>query len=122
MYLTHIVRTFRNRLDSKLLQRHLLHDNLLQRLNGCIHRTITRSSSLELLTADIKAYRGHRLHPLSCCYLQEVETDGMSLSHISPGEHQHISIVDLLLLVCQNQELLIYLVEFFLLKVYAIHM
>ena len=120
MYLTHIVRALRDSLDGELLQRHLLHDNLLQGLDGSIDRTITRGSSLELLTRDVESDRGDALHTLTCSNLQEFKLHSMSLSSIGTCEHQHIGIVDLLLLVGQLEELLVYLIELLLRELYAI--
>ena len=121
MYLTHIVRSLRDGLDGKLLQRHLLHDDLLQRLDGGIHWAVARCGCLELLTRDVKTDRSHTLHALTRRYLQEVETYGVRICHIGTCQHQGIGISHLLLLVGQNQELLIDLIKLLLLKVYTVH-
>ena len=122
MNLTHIVGAFRDGLDSKLLQRHRLHDDLLQGLDGSIHRTVTRSSRLELLTTDIQTYRGYTLHALACRHLQEVETHGTGVRGVGTCQHHHIGIAHLLLLVCQYQELLIDLIQFLIVQIHAVHM
>ena len=62
MDLTHIIRTFRNGLNGELLERHLLHNDLLQRLDGSIDGTITRRGSLKLLTADVESNAGNATH------------------------------------------------------------
>ena len=42
VYLAHVVRSLRDGLDSKLLQGHLLLNDLLESLDGSIYRTVTR--------------------------------------------------------------------------------
>ena len=50
VYLAHIVRSLRDGLDCKLLQGHLLLNDLLESLDGSIYRTVASRSLFKLLS------------------------------------------------------------------------
>ena len=50
VYLAHVVRSLRDGLDCKLLQGHLLLNDLLESLDGSIYRTVASRSLFKLLS------------------------------------------------------------------------
>ena len=119
VHLTHVVATLADGLDGEFLQRHLTVHNLLQRLDGSIHRTISTGTCLKLLTSDVQAKTCHRLHTHTTCHLQIVHLDAVVLSTVSTSKHEYVVVVDVFLLVSQLQEFLIHLIELFLLQSHA---
>ena len=111
VHLTYIVGALRDSLDGELLQCHGLMDDTLQRLDGSIHRTISGSTVFKLLTSNIEPDTCNVSRSLTGRDLEVVELHGVSSCLVCTGEHQHIVISDLLLLVSQFEEFLVDLVE-----------
>ena len=121
MNLTHIVRTLADGLDGKFLQFHVAVDNLLQSLDGGIHRTVTAGSSLEAFAGDVQSQTCHRTHTHTACHLQELQLDVVVVGTVGTGEHQNVVVGNVLLLVGKFQEVLIDLVQLVLLHLHAQH-
>ena len=122
VYLSHVVATLADGLNREFLQCHLAVHNLLQRLDGSIHRTITRCTCLKLLTSDVQAKTCHRLHAHTTCHLQIVHLDAVVLRTVCTCKYEDVVVVDVFLLVSQLQEFLIHLVELFLLQSHTQHL
>ena len=60
-------------LDGKFFQHHFSLNNILHRIDSCVNRTITFSSSTELFASNVKHDGSYRTHSMSTCHLQIIE-------------------------------------------------
>ena len=61
VYLTHVVATFINSLNEKLLDGHRSMDNRFDRFDSSVYRTVTGSGCLEFFACDVQTHAGNRL-------------------------------------------------------------
>ena len=109
-------------MDSELLEGHVALDDSLQTLNSRINRSVTSSCGLEMLVGNLQTDGCDTAYSLTGSHLQVVELDVMSLCTVCTCKHKDIVVGHLFLLICQFEEGLIYLVEFFIIDIYAINM
>ena len=121
VYLTHVVATLRDSLNGELAEGHLTLDDLLESLDGCIHRAIARCGSLEVFVGNGKTDGSHTLHTHARGHLQVVKFHVVRFRAVGTSQHKDVVVRHLLLLVRQFEEILINLVEFLAIHFHTIY-
>ena len=105
MYLTHIVATLADSLDSEFLQCHMAVNNHLLSIDSSVYRTVSTGGGFKLLARDVQSQAGNRTNPHPTGHLKIFQFDTVVLRTVCPCQYQNIIIVDILLLIGKFQEL-----------------
>ena len=122
VYLTHVVGAFADGLNGEFLECHLAVDDLLERFDGRVDRSVSACALLEVLTCDVESEACDRLDAHPAGHLEVLHLDTVVLRSVGPSQHEDVVVVDVFFLVSQLEEILVHLVEFLLREFHSQHM